>query len=72
MLFLFFLTVILSDKAVLFFASLFLATAPVPWFFIIAGIITLILAGLVIYAIVKAARKRKEMKEKEESVYEGR
>jgi Ca2+/Na+ antiporter len=62
----------LSEKASLIFASLFLATAPIPWFFIIVGIITLVLAGVVIYAIVKAARKRKEMKEKDESVYEGR
>ncbi len=72
MLLLYFLMTFLSEKASLIFASLFLATAPIPWFFIIVGIITLVLAGVVIYAIVKAARKRKEMKEKDESVYEGR
>jgi len=71
MLLLYFLMTVLSEKVTLLFASLFLATAPVPWFFIIVGIITLVLAGVVIYAIVKAARKRKEMKEKEESVYDG-
>lgn len=48
------------------------ATAPVPWFFTIGGIITVVLAGLVIYAIVKAAKKRKEMSEKENSIYDGR
>lgn len=53
-------------------ATVLAATAPVPWFFIIGGIITAVLAGLVIYAIVKAAKKRKEMNKKENSVYDGR
>lgn len=45
------------------------AATPVPWFFIIAGIITVILAGLVIWAIVRAAKRRKE---NEKSVHDGR